>query len=72
MARGLAAIMYTPNLLAFKNLFAAPLFEEVIYRVCLINMSLESGALSVNMSVILLPFFFAISHLHHICEHNRT
>lgn len=59
---------YEANFLAFKNLFAAPLFEEILYRVCLINMFLESGALGIKTSVLLLPFFFAISHLHHIFD----
>mmetsp|Transcript_32897 Transcript_32897/g.40676 ORF Transcript_32897/g.40676 Transcript_32897/m.40676 type:complete len:143 (+) Transcript_32897:416-844(+) len=64
--------MYQPDFLALKNLVCAPLFEEVIYRVCLINMFVESGALNVSYSVVLLPFFFAISHLHHVFDQKRT
>ncbi len=71
LARGTAEITYEANFLAFKNLFCAPLFEELLYRVCLINMFVESGALSVRSSVLLLPFFFAISHLHHIFDQKR-
>lgn len=34
-------------------------------------MFVESGALTVGISVILLPFFFAISHLHHVFDQKR-
>ena len=37
----------------------------------MINMFVESGALTVGVSVILLPFFFAISHLHHTFDQKR-
>lgn len=66
--RGIATVEYKLDLLAFKNLFCAPIFEELIYRACLINMFIESGALGPVSSVLLLPFFFAISHLHHMFD----
>ena len=59
------------DLMGFKNLVLAPIFEEFIYRVALINMFLESGALGPTTSVLFLPFFFAISHLHQIFEQKR-
>ena len=66
---GMVGITYTAaDLTTFKNLFFAPLFEELIYRACLINMFIESNALSPESSVLLLPFYFAISHLHHMFE----
>ena len=68
IARGMTDISYTFDLITFKCLICAPLFEELIYRSCLINMFIESNALTPAMSVVLLPFFFAISHLHHIFE----
>ena len=66
IARGMAPILYEYDLTAFKNLVMAPILEEFLYRVCLINMFIESGALGPHNCVLLLPFFFAISHLHHI------
>ena len=48
-----------------KNLFIAPLFEEFIYRVCMVNIMVESGSLDEFTAVLILPLFFAISHLHH-------
>ena len=63
LARGMARVSYRLDLLAFKNLLCAPLFEEIIYRACLINMFIESRALSPKMAVLVLPFYFAISHL---------
>ena len=66
IARGMTDISYKYDITAFKNLICAPIFEEFIYRTLLINMFIESGALGPVNCVILLPFFFAISHLHHI------
>lgn len=68
LLRGMARVNYEYDLIAFKNLLCAPLLEEFIYRVCLINMFIESGALGPSSSVLLLPFFFAISHLHHMFD----
>ena len=68
MLRGMAAMEYRLDLIAFKNLLCAPFFEEFIYRVCLINMFIESGALGPRSSVLLLPFYFAISHLHQMFD----
>jgi len=39
-------VSYNLDTLALKNLVAAPVFEEFIYRGCLINFCIESGALS--------------------------
>jgi hypothetical protein len=58
-------ISYKFDILAAKNLVAAPAFEEFIYRVCLINFCIESGALTTTEAVYIMPIFFAISHLHH-------
>ena len=57
---------YNFDILAFKNLVFAPLFEEFIYRVCLINIFMEAGALTETQAVFVLPVFFAISHIHHV------
>ena len=55
-----------------KNLFWAPLFEEFIYRACLINVFIESGKYTPTYCVLLTPLFFAISHLHHVFEQQRN
>lgn len=62
----MVVIRYSLNILAYKNLIFAPLFEEFIYRVCLINIFMEAGALTENLAVFVLPVFFAISHIHHV------
>lgn len=62
---GMAKNNYRKNIECFKNLVVAPLFEEFIYRVCMINLMVESDSLSEWNSVLIVPFFFAISHLHH-------
>ena len=64
--KGMVRIGYTYDILAFKNLVVAPLFEEFIYRVCLINMFMEAKALNEHEAVYYLPVYFALSHLHHI------
>jgi len=68
----MAKITYSFDILAAKNLIAAPCFEEFIYRTCLINFCIESGALTLKEAVYVMPFFFAISHLHHaIAEYKQ-
>jgi len=67
----MAKISYTFDILAAKNLIAAPLFEEFIYRTCLINFCIESDALTAMQAVFVMPFFFAISHLHHAIAEYR-
>lgn len=69
-------VQYTEmSLLVFKNLVLAPVFEELIYRACLINIFVEANILSLNKCIYVLPIFFAvgkkifysnlIAHLHH-------
>jgi prenyl protein peptidase len=48
-----------------KNLFIAPLLEEFIYRVCLINLAIESGLCTPTEAVYYMPLYFAIAHVHH-------
>jgi prenyl protein peptidase len=62
----MVVVQYTFDILAIKNLVVAPLFEEFIYRVCLINFFMEAGALTESEAVFVLPVFFAISHVHHV------
>jgi membrane protease YdiL (CAAX protease family) len=66
IAKGMVIVRYSFDILAFKNLVFAPLFEEFIYRVCLINIFMEAGALTESQAVFVLPVFFAISHVHHV------
>lgn len=66
IAKGMVRIGYKYDILALKNLIVAPLFEEFIYRVCLINMFMEAKALTEHEAVYYLPIYFALSHLHHI------
>ena len=56
---------YSLNLTTIKNLIIAPCLEEFIYRVCLINMVIESGLMTPKSAVYIMPLFFAVSHLHH-------
>lgn len=63
---------YSFDILALKNLVAAPMFEEFIYRVCLINFCIESGMLSQINAVYIMPIFFAVSHLHHAISERKT
>jgi prenyl protein peptidase len=58
--------------MSLKNLFIAPFLEEYIYRACLINMMIESGALTPTQCIYITPLFFATSHLHWIAEEFLT
>ena len=44
--KGMIVIKYDFDILAYKNLIFAPFLEEFIYRICLINFFMESGALT--------------------------
>jgi len=50
-----------------NNLVVAPCLEEFIYRVCLMNMVIESGFMTPMHAVFVMPLFFATSHLHLCC-----
>ena len=54
------------DLTTAKDILIAPLLEEFIYRACLINIFMETGVFSDLYCVLVLPSFFAISHLHHV------
>lgn len=54
-----------------KTIFIAPFLEEFIYRSCLINIFIEAGVYSPTKCVLILPCFFAISHLHHVFQQQR-
>lgn len=54
-----------------KTILFAPLFEEFIYRSCLLNIFIEAGVYSELECVLIVPFFFAISHLHHVFQQQR-
>eukprot|EP00347_Sterkiella_histriomuscorum_P020788 403336457 len=56
------------SLLGFKNIVLAPMFEEFIFRGCLINIFVEANIMSLNKCVLILPAFFAIAHLHHLFQ----
>ena len=69
LARGMTHIRYRwGETTTVKNLFWAPLYEEFIYRACLINVFIETGKYTPTYCVLLTPLFFAISHLHHVFE----
>jgi len=44
--KGMVQVKYSFDILSYKNLIFAPLLEEFIYRVCLINIFMESRALT--------------------------
>ncbi|CDW91388.1 caax prenyl protease 2-like [Stylonychia lemnae] len=54
------------DLLTFKNLVLVPIFEELIFRACLINIFIEANIMSMHKCVLILPIFFAVAHLHHL------
>ena len=56
---------YKLDLICLKNLVIAPFLEEFIYRVCMVNLMLESNSLDEVAAVLILPLFFSLSHLHH-------
>jgi membrane protease YdiL (CAAX protease family) len=72
IAKGMTRIHYQFDILSLKNLVIAPFCEEFIYRVCLINLSLESKAFTPTEAVLVLPVFFAISHLHHVIMQRKN
>jgi membrane protease YdiL (CAAX protease family) len=72
IVKQMTRIHYRPNLFALKNLVIAPFCEEFIYRVCLINLSIESKAFTPTEAVLVLPVFFAISHLHHVIMQRKN
>lgn len=55
-----------------KTLLWAPVFEEFIYRACLINFFIETGRYSPKIIVLVTPLFFAISHVHHVIHQQRA
>lgn len=70
--RGMTRIAYTKiDFTTIKTIIIAPFFEEFIYRTCLINLFIEAGVYSDTYCVLIVPFFFAISHLHHVFQQQR-
>ena len=55
-----------------KTVVWAPIFEEFIYRACLINFFIETGRYSSTMIVLVTPLFFSISHVHHVIHQQRA
>ena len=69
ICRGMTKIAYTKiDFTTVKTILFAPAFEEFIYRSCLINIFIEAGVYSASYCVLIVPFFFAISHLHHVFQ----
>lgn len=58
-------ITHVPFAQALRNWVAAPLFEEFLFRGCLLSFLLASGALPARC-VALSPAIFAACHLHHL------
>ena len=48
------------------------MFEEFIYRACLINFFIETGRYTPKVIVLVTPLFFAISHVHHVIHQQRA
>lgn len=71
LIRGMEDVGYILDFKALKTLVLAPLFEELIYRVCIINIFLESGALDPLSCALYLPAFFSISHVHHAFQSKK-
>ena len=69
--KGMVVNRYSFDILSYKNLIFAPLLEEFIYRVCLINLFMEAKALTQTQAVFILPVYFAISHIHHVFKQRK-
>ena len=70
--KGMEQVHYKLDFTALKNLLLAPLFEEFIYRVCIINLFLESKALEPSTAAVVCPLFFSVSHAHHVFSERRS
>lgn len=70
--RGMTKIAYSKvDFTTIKTILFAPLFEEFIYRSCLINIFIEAGVYTETYCVLVLPCYFAISHLHQVFQQQR-
>jgi prenyl protein peptidase len=54
-----------------RNLVVGPVTEELVFRACMCPVLL-AGGFSPTTTIIIVPFFFGIAHLHHIMQHIQT
>lgn len=54
------------DILLLRNLVLAPITEEIVYRGCMVPLLYSS--LGWTATILTLPFFFGIAHLHHAYE----
>jgi len=57
-----------PLIQTIRNLVVGPLTEELVFRACMCPV-LVAGGFSPETTIIFVPFFFGIAHLHHIMQH---
>ncbi|KAG2493102.1 hypothetical protein HYH03_008765 [Edaphochlamys debaryana] len=55
------------DLRLWRNLVAAPLTEEFVFRACMAPLLILEGFASLQV-VLLTPLFFGAAHLHHVVE----
>lgn len=55
-----------------RNLFIAPLAEEVVFRACFVPVLFASQIMTQSQVIVVAPLFFALAHVHHavICLQN--
>jgi Type II CAAX prenyl endopeptidase Rce1-like len=72
VARGLGELSskWSPSLTTLRDLVAAPLLEEWVFRACLVPL-MVSGGWGVVGTSLLAPTVFSASHAHHVVESLR-
>jgi prenyl protein peptidase len=53
-----------------RNYLVAPVAEEIVFRACMIPLLMPH--LGVAKSVLIVPLFFGVAHVHHLVEHIRS
>eukprot|EP00026_Physarum_polycephalum_P010988 Phypoly_transcript_11177.p1 GENE.Phypoly_transcript_11177~~Phypoly_transcript_11177.p1 ORF type:complete len:276 (+),score=32.03 Phypoly_transcript_11177:273-1100(+) len=68
---GFDMLEYQPGLQTFRNLVVGPITEEIVFRACMCPVLL-AGGFSPTTTILIVPLFFGIAHLHHIMQHLNT
>jgi len=55
------------KLLAFRNYFIAPMFEEFVFRACVCTLLISAGWGS-TFTILCSPLLFGIAHTHHVID----
>jgi len=68
---GFDFLEYQPIMQTIRNLVVGPVTEEIVFRACMCPVLL-AGGFSPTTTIVFVPFFFGIAHLHHIMQHLNT